>query len=92
MCQIKLYDPRFSLSKLLWHSVGIQLIQLETGEFLTFTDIQSNISKASGCGSGGRALGSGPRGRKFKSCHSDHIYEVRLAPHFCLFLSISCLA
>jgi hypothetical protein len=85
MCQIKLDDPRFSLSKLLWHSVGIQLIQLETGEFLTFTDIQSNISKASGCGSGGRALGSGPRGRKFKSCHSDHFYEVRLAPLFSIF-------
>ena len=26
---------------------------------------------ASGCGSGGRALGSGPRSRRFKSSHSD---------------------
>ena len=29
----------------------------------------------SGCGTDGSALGSGPRGREFKSRHSDHIAE-----------------
>ena len=32
-----------------------------------------NIQALSGCSADGSVLGSGPRGREFKSRHSDHI-------------------
>ena len=49
-------------------------------------------SQTSGCGAAGSALDWGSRGRKFKSCHSDHVGAsyVSLAPTF--FKSQSALA
>ena len=43
----------------------------------------------SGCGSGGRALASGARGRKFKSSHSDQYDEPQIRDRICgFFLSM----
>ena len=36
-----------------------------------------NKKAVSGCSAAGSALGSGPRGREFKSPHSDHIKEAK---------------
>ena len=35
-----------------------------------------NIQALSGCSADGSVLGSGPRGRGFKSRHSDHLLKV----------------
>ena len=35
-----------------------------------------NIQALSGCSADGSVLGSGPRGREFKSRHSDHLLKV----------------
>lgn len=41
---------------------------------------------SSGCSAVGSALGSGPRGRMFKSCHSDQKVKVSVLFNFDLFL------
>ncbi len=41
------------------------------------------ITLASGCGAAGSALDWGSRGRRFKSCHSDHEKKTALAVFFC---------
>ena len=43
----------------------------------------------SGCSAVGSALGSGPRGRMFKSCHSDHLNKIKVRsnrPNLCFHL------
>ena len=42
-------------------------------DILKKCDIIVKVPQLSGCGAAGSALDWGSRGRKFKSCHSDHI-------------------
>ena len=50
--------------------------------------ILNQAQDGTGCSAVGSALGSGPRGRMFKSCHSDQ--QTKMHRFFCAFLFVLC--
>ena len=53
-------------------TIKLRFFSLFLKKDLLFPERRDIIRNASGCGAAGSALDWGSRGRKFKSCHSDH--------------------
>ena len=72
--RFKTIDQGSASNVRLEHNQNFSKIFKKTLDFIRI--IVYNIQALSGCSADGSVLGSGPRGRGFKSRHSDHLLKV----------------